>query len=273
MTNRKLRTGGQILLIPLRDLRENPLRPRLYYNDTHTDDLIASVAQNGIVEPLTVCAAADGSYVIVSGVRRYRAAQALGFDFAPCVLIGGDADSLLFTGLSNQLTHEPLSFFEVAQSYEKLRDCFDLTYEETANRLGVSPTEVLAKIRLLQIPPRLRRRILEHGLSESYAKLLLRHPDAEKEQLLTQIIEDRLSLSEARAASARMLQKEPKRQGSVKTVFKDATVFINTIDRACAAMAQGGVEASTEKTEDETSVEYHILIQKTGIKDIISVEC
>ena len=259
--NKKLRTGGQILLVPIRDLRENPLHPRMYYNDTRTDELVRSVAVSGIVEPLTVTAADDGGYVIVSGERRYRAAKALGYDFVPCVLIGSDAENLLFTGLSNQLTHDPLSFFEIAQCYEKLRDAYGLTYEETADRLGVSPAEVLAKIRLLQIPPKLRRTILEHGLSENYAKLLLQLSDAQKETLLTRIIRERLSLSEARAACTEIVHGSP-RQGSVKTVFMDAAVFINTIDRACAAMAEGGVEASAEKTEDDTKVEYRIMIKK-----------
>ena len=264
MLSSKLKTGGQILLIPLRDLRENPLRARIYYNDNRTDELVRSIALSGIVEPLTVSAADRGKYVIVSGGRRYRAALALGYSCVPCVLIDTDADELLFTGLSNQLTHDPLSFFEIAQSYEKLRDHFDLTYEETANRIGVSAAEMMAKIRLLQIPPKLRRIILEHGLSESYAKLLLKHSDEQKETLLNRIIQEHLSLSEARALSAQLLQDRPAQQGRIKTFFKDATVFINTIDRACAAMAEGGVNATVEKTEDETRVEYSIVISKTG---------
>ncbi len=263
MNANKLRTGGQILLVPMRDLRENPLHPRLYYNDTKTDELVRSVAESGIVEPLTVSANADGTYTIVSGERRYRAAAALGYDCVPCVLIRSDSDSLLFTGLSNQLTHDPLSYFEIAQCYERLRDAFDLTYEETADRLGLSPAEIYAKIRLLQIPPKLRRVMLENGLSESYAKLLLKHDDAAKESLLTKIVHERLSLSEARACSDELLQGDRPQQGSVKTFFKDINIFVNTIDRACAAMSDGGVAAETDKTETEETVEYRILIRKT----------
>lgn len=264
MKNAKLRTGGQILLVPIRDLRENPLRPRIYYNDTRTDELIRSVAVSGIVEPLTVSAAENGTYVIVSGERRYRAAKALGYPFVPCVLLESDAEQLLFTGLSNQLTHDPLSFFEIARCYEKLRDYFGLTYEQTAERLGISTGEVLSKVKLLQIPPMLRKKILEHGLSESYAAILLRHTDAEKETLLDRIIRERLSLSEARTVSAQMLQGSAERQGSIKTYYKDITVFVNTIDRACAAMAQGGVDAAVEKTEDDREVTYRIAIRKAA---------
>ena len=261
MNQNRLKTGGQILLVPIRSIRENPLRPRIYYNDTRTDELTRSIAVSGIVEPLTVCAAPDGDYILVSGERRYRAAAALGYQAVPCVLMPTDMDMLLFTGLSNQLTHEALSFFEVAQCYEKLRDVYGLSNEETARRLGVDVTEVAGKLRLLQIPPKLRRVILEHSLSESYAKLLLRHSDAQKEELLTQIVREHLSLREARTLSAGLLR-GAERQGSVRTRYKDVTVFVNTIDRACAAMAEGGVDADTDKTEDEMCIEYRIVIRK-----------
>ena len=275
MKDRKLKTAGRILLVPLRDLCENPLRPRIYYNDTQTYDLIRSVEENGIIEPLTVCPKPDGTYLIVSGGRRYRAAKALGYRRVPCVAISASTENLLFISVSNQLNQAQLSFFEVAQCCEKLHDESGLTYEQTAKRLGMSVAEEFSKLRLLQIPPKLRRPILENGLSESYAKLLLRHSDEQKEALLTQITEERLSLNEARARSAELLREASPRQGSIKTVYMDINVFINTIDRACAAMQQGGVDANAEKTEDENGVTYRIVIRKKAEarKQAASVEC
>ena len=67
--NTKLQAAGQILLIPLQYVKENPLRSRIYYNDAHTLALMRSIAQSGIVEPLTVCRGAGGKYVIISGER------------------------------------------------------------------------------------------------------------------------------------------------------------------------------------------------------------
>ena len=262
MKRNRVKTGGQILLIPLKAIRENPLRARIYYNDARTDELIRSIGEDGIVEPLTVCAGAKGSYIIISGERRYRAAKALGFDFVPCVLIESDAESSVFTCLSNQLNHDPLTYFEVAICYEKLRDYFGLTYEETAERLGVSLAEVMSKIRLLQIPPKLRKIILEHALSENYAKLLLHHPDDQKEVLLERILRDRLTLYEARALSAEMRGTIRTDRTQIRTYFKDINVFVNTIDRAYAAMRAGGVTARVEKAETDESVEYRISIRK-----------
>ena len=79
MKNEKLKSVGQILLIPINQITENPLRARIYYNDRRTDELTYSIAQSGIIEPLTVCAAKNETYVIVSGERRFRAAKKLGY--------------------------------------------------------------------------------------------------------------------------------------------------------------------------------------------------
>ncbi len=252
-------------MVPTEAIKENPLRARLYYNDGKTDELMRSIAESGIVEPLTVCAVPRGRYVIISGERRFRAAKALGYKAVPCVLIESEsAAEALFTCLSNQLTHDPLSFFEVALCYEKLRDAFSLTYEQTAQRLGVSTAEVLGKVRLLQIPPRQRRLILENGLSENYARLLLRHPDDQKETLLQRIIKERLSLRQARDVSFRMLHGDAAKRSAPRGYFKDARVFINTIDRACRAMRDGNVPAAVEREEDADCVSYRITVPKTG---------
>lgn len=248
------------MLVPVRAIVENPLRARLYYNDAHIDDLIRSIETSGIVEPLTVCASSAGDYILISGERRLRAAKALGYDFVPCVLIESDAEQSVFTNLSTHLTHDPLSFFEVAMCYEKLRDYFGLTYEETAFRLGLNPAEILEKVRLLQIPPKLRREILEHSLSENYAKLLLRHRDEEQEQLLREIITEHLSLREARARSAELRAEKVKS----RTYYKDVTVFLNSLDRVCDAMCRSDVAAEVEKTDADGYVQYFIRIPKEG---------
>ena len=256
----KLQSCGQILLIPLRSIRENPLRARIYYNDAHTDELVRSIAASGIVEPLTVCKGAGGKYVIISGQRRYRAAKELGFSMVPCVLIESDAENALFTGFSNQLAHDPLNFFEVAVSCEKLRDAFGLTYEETAARVGMPLPELLNKVRLLQIPAKYRKAIVEHALGESYARLLLRHPDEQKGELLERILREHLSLREARAASDALLRPVRPAPARIQTRFRDATVFVNTIDRACRAMKSAGVPADVRKTEGPAGIRYEIEI-------------
>ncbi|MBQ7638757.1 MAG: ParB/RepB/Spo0J family partition protein [Clostridia bacterium] len=263
MKNEKLKTGGQILLIPTEHLEENPLRSRTYYNNAKTDELKRSIGESGIIEPLCVCAAKNGKYVIISGGRRFRAARDLGFKLLPCVLLESSPEKSVFTSLTNNLTHEPLNYFEIASSYEKLKEHFGLSYEETAYRIGVDPNEVISKIRLLQIPLPMRKTLIEYGLSQKYASVLVRHPDNQKEILLRRIIEERLTLSQTKLLSDRMLNPRPKSGGNVQTYFKDVNVFVNTIEKAYETMKNSGIGAKMQKSERDGSVCYQISIPKS----------
>lgn len=263
MRNEKLKTGGQILLIPTNRITENPLRARMYYNDNKTDELMRSIGENGIVEPLSVCAAKKGNYIIVSGERRYRAAKKLGFKSLPCILLDCSPEKSVLTCLSNSLNQEPLNYFEIAMSYEKIKEHFGLTYEQTAAKIGVETNEVLSKVRLLQIPLKLRKIIVEYGLSQKYAAILVRHSDKEKEELLKRITEDRLTLYETKKLSDQMLNPKEKPISSVQTYFKDINVFVNTIDHACETMKNSGINAQTQKTDGDKSVDYTIHIPKS----------
>lgn len=263
MKHEKLKTGGQILLIPTDQISENPLRARMYYNDSKTDELMRSIGESGIIEPLSVCASKRGNYIIISGERRFRAAKKLGFKSVPCVLIDSPPEKSVLTCLTNSLTHEPLNYFEIAMSYEKLKEHFDLTYEQIAAKIGVDTNEVLSKVRLLQIPPRMRKILVEYGLSQKYASILVRHSDEQKEELLKRIIENRLTLMGAKELSDQMLNPKDDAKNTVQTYFKDINVFVNTIDRAYETMINSGISAEMDKTDGDMGVDYFIHIPKS----------
>lgn len=251
------------MLIPTDKLSENPLRARMYYNEIKADELMRSIGEAGIVEPLTVCASKRGNYIIVSGERRYRAAKKLGFKKLPCVLIDCTPEKSVLTCLTNSLTNEPLHYFEIAMSYEKIKEHFGYTYEQTAAVIGVETNEVLSKVRLLQIPPKLRKIIIEYGLSQKYASILVRHTDKEKEKLLKRIIEEHLTLSQTKKLSEDMLNPKEEQKNSIQTYFRDINVFVNTIDRTCETMKNSGINADMQKTDGEESVKYLITIPKS----------
>jgi len=263
MKNEKLKTGGQILLIPLKQIIENPLRPRMYYDDAKTDELMRSIEESGIIEPLCVTSSNNGKYVIISGERRFRAAKKLGYKTLPCVLVESQPEKSVITCLTNNLTHEPLNYFEIAMSYEKLKEHFGLSYEQTAAKIGVDTNEVLSKVRLLQIPLKLRKIIVEYGLSQNYASILVRHPDDQKEELLKNITDNNLTLAQTKKLSESMLNPETPKKNKIQTYFKDINVFVNTIDRACETMKNSGIDAEAEKIDGEKSVKYYISIPKS----------
>ena len=162
------------------------------------------------------------------------------------------------------MTHEPLNYFEVALSYEKIKEHFGLSYEQTAAKLGVDTNEVLSKIRLLQIPPKLRKTMIEYGLSQKYANILVRHSDEEKEILLNSIIKNRLPLSETKKRSEKLLNPDEEEVKTIQAYFSDINVFVNTIDRAYETMKNSGIDAKIKKEETQEDVKYLISIPKRG---------
>ena len=123
--------------------------------------------------------------------------------------------------------------------------------------------EIAHPLRLLAIPVGMRKTVVENGLTERFAQLLLRHPDdAEKQALLEMIVSERLPLSEAKARSTELLRRQGSRKPVCRRFFKDITVFVNTIDRALETMLESGVPAESEKTEAGEYVQYLIRIPK-----------
>lgn len=263
MNKTKVRTGGRILYIPTGELRENPLRPRIYHNGEDLAALCESISQIGVVEPLTVFYAENDRYYVISGERRLRAARFLGLDELPCVLVDFNEKQASFACLAQNTLQKSLNFFETAVFLERLHDVYGYTYWQLSEKTGIPAQEIHKKLRLLAIPAPMRRTVIENGLTERFAQLLLRHPeDSEKQALLDMIISERLPLSEAKARSAALLRREGSRKSVCRRFFKDITVFVNTIERAVDAMLESGIPAESEKTEAEDYVEYLIRIPK-----------
>ena len=247
--------------IPVSMLRVNPLRARIYYNDERTARLEASIRRFGIIEPLTVFSTASGLYVIVSGERRFRAATALGYRRLPCVLSDTDAANALYMILSNELTADRLTYFEAAVCYEKLHDHFDVPYEEIADRLGISLGEIIERLRLLKIPQELRKTMIENGLGEAYARVLLHLDEPDMRDLLSEIVENRLSLYETKARAAALVKKD-RAPLKILTFYKDSRIFRNTIENTVQRMQNAGIRTDFQKNESESAVEYRIRVAK-----------
>ena len=182
MKTAKVRTGGKILYIPISELYENPMRPRIYYSGEALTSLCESIAQIGIVEPLTVFYAENDRYYVISGERRLRAARLLELDELPCVLVDYDEKEASFACLAQNTQRKELNFFETAVFLERLHEHYGYSYRQLAEKTGVPLQELHCKLRLLSIPPDMRKTVIENGLTERFAQLLLRHPDDAQKQ-------------------------------------------------------------------------------------------
>ena len=149
----RLKPMSQMAEIAIGDIIPNPTQPRTQFDEEALDELADSIRQLGVIQPVTVKKAADGKYVIISGERRWRAAQRAGLTEVPVYLRELSDEDALTAALIENLQREDLNPLEEAQAIQSLRERLPYSQEELAQRLGKSRSAVANSLRLLQLPP------------------------------------------------------------------------------------------------------------------------
>ncbi len=160
--------------IPISQVEPNPHQPRdQAEEDEELQELAASIARHGVLQPILVRPVEGGRYQIVAGERRWRAAQMAGLEEIPCVVREVDESQMLVLALVENLQRSDLNPIETAQGYQRLMDEFGLRQEEVAELVGKSRTAVTNTVRLLQLPEQVQELICEGKLSEGHGRALL----------------------------------------------------------------------------------------------------
>lgn len=159
-------------LCPIEELRPHAGQPRKSFNDAKMAELVASIQEKGIIQPLVV-RRQDDFYQIIAGERRWRAAQKAGLHEVPVVIQDVTEDWALEMALIENIQREDLNPIEEAQAYRNLVDHFDLSQEEVARRVGKERSTVANALRLLKLPQPVQRDLLESRLSMGHARALL----------------------------------------------------------------------------------------------------
>jgi ParB family chromosome partitioning protein len=193
-------------LIPLDLLVPNPDQPRRTFGDM--DDLVSSIKEKGVLEPVLVRLTGE-KYQIIAGERRYRASVAAGLSQIPCVEIDVDDRGVLEISLIENLQRRDLSPFEEADGLHKLAEKFLYTHEEISKKLAKSRSSVTETLALNNIPPELRDRCREAGITAR--STLLEIARQSNREAMGKIIEE-IKLSGLTRDEVRKL-KEEKRQG------------------------------------------------------------
>lgn len=162
------KTGGQVLMIPVEEIRPNPDQPRREFDQGKLLELAQSIGENGIIHPLTVMMW-SGQPVLIAGERRLRAAKIAGIRTVPCLVTEVQRTEAALLALVENLQREDMNCFEEAEGIHRLIGLYGLTQEEAAFRLGCSQPAVANKLRLLRLQPEERRQIIAAGLTERHA--------------------------------------------------------------------------------------------------------
>ena len=165
--------AGDVRSVVVNSIFPNPLQPRKEFSESELEELTSSIRENGLLQPLLVRPAGPGRYQLVAGERRLRSLQRLGWQEAPVVVREVEDEALLVLALVENLQREELSPMEEAEGYRTLTERFGLTQEEVSRAVGKDRSTVANLLRLLRLPPSLRR-LLEAGeLSMGHARALL----------------------------------------------------------------------------------------------------
>ena len=267
---KKTNDEKRIVSIPMDMIAQNPNQPRKYFDPAAMEDLKNSIAEFGLIQPITV-RRYESEYELVAGERRFRACQMLGYRKIQAIVINTDTKNSALLSLLENLHREDLSFFEVARSYENLIRNHGFSESETARKTGKSRIGILNKMRLLKLSPFVKKLVREYDLSENQAKALLRISDEKRQiEAAQNICLNRLNLSQTYDLIDAMLDEKPKRKATVHMPsIQDMTVFENTVKRSLDIVKKSGVDAQMQEKSFDWGTEYIIKIKDKNSKPAI----
>lgn len=181
--------------LPVASLRPNAHQPRRHFDEESLTALAASVRELGVLQPVLVRAEEGGSFELIAGERRWRAAKRAGLATIPCIVRGGDDLASLEAAVVENLHRQDLNPLEEAAAYQQLIEDFGLTHDQVATRVGKSRVAISNTLRLFQLPPTIQRLVGEGRLAAGHARALLGSPDrAYQESLAARAVREGLSV-------------------------------------------------------------------------------
>lgn len=196
-SNQTSQSNG-VLEVPIDSIRPNPRQPREHFAYGALEDLIASIQEHGILQPLIVTSLGDGNYELIAGERRLRAAKLAGLVKAPVVVRTATEQQKLELALIENIQRQDLSPIEEAKAYQQLISDYDLTQDEVAKHVGKSRALVANTLRLLKLPPEVQTAVSDGRISVSNARTLagLSSPEEQK-KWLAKMLKDGMTAREA----------------------------------------------------------------------------
>lgn len=263
MKQQRVKSAAEIYNIPQAMIVPNPNQPRKRFDYDELENLAQSIRENGILQPITVRKREDKKYELVSGERRLRAARLVGMVKIPSIVINiDDKNSAMFSIIEN-LQRQSLNFFEEAEAIEKLVGEYAMSREEVAQKLGLAPSTVSNKLRILRLPEEMRFELARSGLTESHARaLLMLEDDNQRARALSIIVDRHLNVAESERMINQMINRNNRSRNPLRGI-RDVRLFINTLNHAVDTIRRAGVEADAARSETEEYIEYVVRIPKS----------
>ncbi len=187
--------GAHFAELPVDQITPNPRQPRRAFAEDAMAELVHSVKEVGLLQPVVVRRTEAGGYELVMGERRWRATRLAGLETIPAIVRETGDDALLRDALLENLHRAELNPLEEAAAYQQLLDDFGCTHEELAERIGRSRPQISNTLRLLKLSPAVQRRVAAGVLSAGHARALLAVPEGEvQDRLAGRVVAEGISV-------------------------------------------------------------------------------
>ena len=244
-------TGSELNFIRITNIEPDRDQPRKVFNRDSLDELSASIAQHGVLQPIIVKPLENGQYRIISGERRWRAARLAGITEIPA-LIKNDADEKvsLEIGLIENLQREDLNIVEQARGYKTLMTDFSLTQEQIAQRMGKSRSSIANTLRILSLPDSVLQMVTDGKLSAGHARALL--PLFEQKPDKEYILKEAEKIAK-NGLTVRDVEKMAGKTKKTRTTTKNKDIYTEEMERVLTSSLGRKTQISYSRKKGKTT--------------------
>ena len=240
-------------LLPIHKVEPNPDQPRHSFDETELQELADSIAQHGVIQPLTVREMPNGYFQIIAGERRWRASRLANLSEIPAVVIEADDKTAMELALIENLQRQDLNPVEEARGYDALISEYGMTQEEAAQRVGKSRPAVANALRLLALPEKVLAMLEEGKLTAGHARAVLSLKN-EKKQLDAANKIAALGLS---VRQAELLCKNMSREPEKKPVVALEVDYVAECEKSLSKHLGRGVKIINGKRKGRFELEFY----------------
>ncbi|HPZ36828.1 MAG TPA: ParB/RepB/Spo0J family partition protein [Bacteroidales bacterium] len=230
-------------LIPVDQIESNPFQPRTDFDEDALYDLAESIKHLGIIQPITVRKIDKNRYQLISGERRLRAARLANLNEIPAFVKDADDDALLELALVENIQRQDLNAIEIANSYQKLLEEFNLTQEELSSRVGKNRATISNYLRILNLPPAIQAAIRYEKITMGHARALASIDDDEDlMNIFKKTIDEGLSVRKVEELVANLKNKSTAKHSTKNIVSEKTEKILNNLKE------KFNIEAKTKVT-------------------------
>ncbi|HIZ96065.1 MAG TPA: nucleoid occlusion protein [Candidatus Ligilactobacillus excrementavium] len=255
------RKEDEVVQVLLTDIVSNRFQPRQIFTKESIAELADTIREHGLLQPIVLREYETNKYEIIAGERRFKAVETLNWKKIPAIVRQMSDNEAASMAVIENLQRESLTAIEEAQAYQQLMQLNGLTQGQLGQAIGKSQSFVANKLRLLKLTSQVQQAILQRQLSERHGRALVSVDPGKQDELLKQVLGQKLSVKETEKLVQKELSRSKKAEKKPKVRTKGTSrstkVAVNTIKKSVKMVQDAGIEL---KTTEEDVAGFHRMI-------------